>query len=200
MSAAPLLYLALLSACRTVPPAFQDRLVATLPADVDPRWTVAFSPDGRQVAYIAKTAEGSWAVRGTWKSRRLDTICCMAISDDGNRVAYMGGDRGAEVISLDDRIVGEGTREWRPIWPLSFSGDGQVVAYAMAHLKERKARIVVDGREGPLFASVGLPSLSRDGRVVAYRAERNDEYFIRIRDRDEPACDFVTDPAVSGRS
>lgn len=44
---------------------------------------------------------------------------------------------------------------------------------------------------------VGQPVLSANGAVVAYRAERNGEYFIRVGDREEPAFDFVTDPAVS---
>ena len=63
--------------------------------------------------------------------------------------------------------------------------------------KGQRGRVVVNDREGPEFDSVGQPFLSTDGSVVAYRAERNDEHFIRIGDREEPAFDFVTDPAVS---
>jgi hypothetical protein len=39
--------------------------------------------------------------------------------------------------------------------------------------------------------------MSRDGRVVAYWARRNDAYFVRTGDREDPPCEFVTDPAVS---
>ena len=45
--------------------------------------------------------------------------------------------------------------------------------------------------------NVGPPVLSRDGRVVAYRAERNGRHFIQVGDREEPAFDFVSDPALS---
>jgi WD40 repeat protein len=57
--------------------------------------------------------------------------------------------------------------------------------------------VVVNGREGPGFEMAGRPSLSRDGRVVAHWAIRDDGYFVRIGDRDEPAFDFVIDPVVS---
>jgi len=55
----------------------------------------------------------------------------------------------------------------------------------------------VNDREGPEYDAVGHPALSADGAVAAYRAERNDTWFIRIGDREEPAYDFVTDPAIS---
>jgi len=72
-----------------------------------------------------------------------------------------------------------------------------VVAHRLMQGKGQRGRVVVNGREGPEFDGVGQPFLSADGAVVAYRAERNDAYFIRVGDRDEPAFEFVTDPAVS---
>lgn len=57
--------------------------------------------------------------------------------------------------------------------------------------------MVVNGKESPKFDMVGRPALSRDGRVVAYWACRNDEYFVRVGDREDRAYEFVTDPAVS---
>lgn len=55
-------------------PAFEDRLLATIPEGVEVFVPIAFSRDGCVAAYVARTPEGYWAVRGTWKSRRLDAI------------------------------------------------------------------------------------------------------------------------------
>lgn len=71
--------LAVLSACRATPVGgtddpFQERILATLPEGVDVVPPVAFSPDGQQVAYIARTPDGFRAVRGAWRSRRLDAL------------------------------------------------------------------------------------------------------------------------------
>lgn len=71
------------------------------------------------------------------------------------------------------------------------------MAYTLSRDKERRSRVVVNDREGPEYDMVGHPVLSADGAVVAYRAERDDEWIIRVGDREEPAYDFVTDPAIS---
>jgi len=97
---------------------------------------------------------------------------------------------------VDDQIFATYS-DRQPGWPLAFSADGSVVAHRLWQVKGKRCRVVVNGREGPEFDGVGQPFLSADGAVVAYRAERNDEYFIRVGDRDGPAFEFVTDPAVS---
>jgi hypothetical protein len=55
-------------------PAFDEQLLATIPEGVEVLVPIAFSRDGRQAAYVAQTPGGTWAVRGSWKSRRLDAI------------------------------------------------------------------------------------------------------------------------------
>ncbi|HEY3226148.1 MAG TPA: hypothetical protein VGK61_04010 [Planctomycetota bacterium] len=71
--------LGFLAACRSpspaeAGPAFEERLLATIPEGVEVFVPIAFSRDGRQAAYVAQTSGGYWAVRGSWKSRRLDAI------------------------------------------------------------------------------------------------------------------------------
>ena len=104
---------------------------------------------------------------------------------------------GREVIGLDTGIFASFGPERTPVWPISFSADGTVIAYPLVNAKATRGRVVVDGRRGPEYDVVGRPALSADGRVVAYRAQRDDECFIRINDREEPAWDYVSDPAVS---
>lgn len=71
--------LAFAAACRSpsppgAGPAFEERLLATIPEDVEVFVPIAFSRDGRVAAYVAQSSDGTWAVRGSWKSRRLDAI------------------------------------------------------------------------------------------------------------------------------
>lgn len=75
MRATVLLLLAL-SACATTrsPSHFQERILATIPEGVEVVGPPDFSADGREVAYIARSGDDYHAVRGTWKSRRLDAL------------------------------------------------------------------------------------------------------------------------------
>ena len=79
MKRAGFLFVGVLAACsnggETAAPPFQDRLLATIPAEFEIVLPAAFSPDGSDVAYRAKAGHEEWyAVRGTWKSRRLDFL------------------------------------------------------------------------------------------------------------------------------
>jgi len=70
-----ILLLLALSACATTPASspFQDRVLATIPEGTDLIAT-AFTPDGLEVAYVARTGDVCRAVRGTWKSPPLDAM------------------------------------------------------------------------------------------------------------------------------
>ena len=181
MTRAALTLFVLIASCSS--PGFQNRLLATIPSDVEVSIPPAFAPNGRSVAFVARSGDGDRAIRDGWRSARFDFICCLSISDDGRRVAFLGNDdRGANFV-VDDEIL--------PAYPVEFSGDGTVVAYPL------QGRIVVSGVAGPEFDGVGFPSLSRDGRVVAYRVQRGDRSQIRFGDREGPPFARVTDPVVS---
>jgi hypothetical protein len=120
----------------------------------------------------------------------------VAISDDGKRVAFLGNDGGRQIIGLDDRDI-SGYVDRDPSFPLTLSADGSTVAYLVLDRTPEGVCVVINGREGRRFDRAGRPAMSRDGRVVAHWASRNDEYFVRIGDLEGPAYEFVTDPAVS---
>lgn len=105
------------------------------------------------------------------------------------------------MIYLDDRIVGRADERRSGVWPITLSGDGSAVAMRMAHYskdEEPKYWLIFQGEESQPFMNVGRPALSRDGRVIAFKATRDDEeWFVRIGERDEPAGDSVTDPVVT---
>ena len=63
-----------LAACQSVPASFSEHLIATIPEGVDVEVPIAFTRDGLQAAYVARASDGCRAVRGTWKSARLDVL------------------------------------------------------------------------------------------------------------------------------
>jgi hypothetical protein len=87
------------------------------------------------------------------------------------------------VISLDDRTLGTSSGGRSGVWPISLSGDGSVVAYRMSARggadQDLQYWVIVNGKESPRFTYTGRPSLSRDGRVIAYRASLEEQEFIR---------------------
>jgi hypothetical protein len=56
-------------------PAFQERLLATIPEDVRVVVPVAFSVDGRNAAWVKRPGETSLAVCGAWKSKPYGALC-----------------------------------------------------------------------------------------------------------------------------
>ena len=65
----------LLAGCASPPPAFEEHLISTIPPGLEVRAPIAFSPNGVGAAYMARAGHEEWyAVRGTWKSRRLDFL------------------------------------------------------------------------------------------------------------------------------
>lgn len=83
-------------------------------------------------------------------------------------------------------------------WPPVFSETGRVVACRLSSLRSQKECVGIDGRRGEEFERVGPPSLSRDGKQVAYRAQEHLRSFVVVDGRRGPAFDYVTDPVISG--
>lgn len=84
------------------------------------------------------------------------------------------------------------------MFPLSLSADGRVLAWKL-NPEGGSSKIVVDGVEGQAYASTGVPVLSNDGTVVAYRAaDAEGRWFVVVGGKRVSASfELVTDPAVS---
>ena len=79
MSRSLFLTVACLASCAAPAPrenvsSFEDRLLAVLPEGADDRTGVAFSRDGRHVAYVERSPDGCRAVNGSWRSPPLDAL------------------------------------------------------------------------------------------------------------------------------
>ena len=111
---------------------------------------IAFSPDGRHVAYSGYRDHHWFAVRDGIEGPRWTCVEEVTLSPDGRHVAYTGGQdqRGPWSFCVDDR-VGE---SYDDIKHITFSADSRHVAF----IAQRDGRrfLVCDGAEGPAHARI----------------------------------------------
>ena len=138
--------------------------------------SITFSPDGKQLAYTAKRPAGDWvAVIDGKESAPAHTIGRPLFSPDGSIFGFavfrsehegayiLNGKRAGEVYDdIDDAV---------------FSSDGK--HYVFTARRDKRWRVVHDGREGTPYADVLHPRISADGAHVAYVARDNDgKHFV----------------------
>jgi hypothetical protein len=131
--------------------------------------SLVLSPDGSQVAYIARQGNQYFAVVNGVQQQSFPSIIptSLRFSDDGSRVGYLAGVAGG-MAAVIDGVQG------RPYSSISdegiiFSPFGERYAYAARN--NAVWVVVVDGQQGGLgFSSIQNRSLSfsADGRRVAY--------------------------------
>ncbi len=112
-------------------------------------------------------------------------------------MAVVADVEGRQVVFLDDVEVSPAGPDWVPSWPPVFSETGNVAAFRLSSRSTGRGRIAVDGRPGPEFDRVGPPVLSRDGRRVAYRAQRGERSFLVVDGVAGPELELMSDPAIS---
>jgi len=120
-------------------------------ADLDDHPThplLAFSPDGRQVAYVARDHTSTRMVVDGVPGPEFDNVSYPVFSPDGQRLAY-GVTRGSRCcLVLDGSPQESGDGVGKPV----FSPDGQRLMYGM--VKGKKHTVVVDETPGEAFDEV----------------------------------------------
>jgi hypothetical protein len=129
------------------------------------------------------------------------------VSPDRRRVAFVAKVAGGEAAYVDGRagktypaIASDPLSEAGLGSPFTFSRDGGRVAY-VAHLGTGRARgprrVVVDGKEGPVFDYVWTGGLhfGDDGKHFRYRAERGGKHFVVVDGVEYGPYESVTAPA-----
>jgi Tol biopolymer transport system component len=173
-------------------------------------WEVVWAPDGRSVAFTAQLGSDWFCVVDGKKGEPFDSVGNLTFSPDGKTFAY-GANEGTWQMVLGEEKGDEFDSIGLPV----FSADGKTIGYA-ASLGAN--RMVVLGPEPRNFIGpsapcddAGPPSLSRDGRVWAYRAVPNGQFKEQVRIGrtkgqsgdlqcwEEPGAlyDSVSDPVVS---
>ncbi len=155
---------------------------------------LAFSPDGRRLAYLLFSGGEAELVVGDERRVVEGTVVGTPLfSPDGAELAYA-------VVSGSDMFVvrgaARGPRFDRVEWAsLRYSPDGRRLAYAA--VRQGRALMTADGEVGPDFDRVGPPVWSPDGRRVAHAAWTPAGACLVVAGRRTEAFDDVSLPAWS---
>jgi Tol biopolymer transport system component len=183
----------------------EDRLLATIPADVSSVGKIEFSPDGRHVAYVASVGGKSVVVVDNIRSEEFDSINGFGgralFCPDGKRVVYLAT-RGESIYM----VVGSKRSEaFAEVGFARFSPDGAHVAFWATNGKN--GFVVVDGIKGRSFDwVVGQddfrllypdPIFHPDDGRVAYRAGQDGKSYVVFGDELSEGFDFVASPVFS---
>lgn len=178
------------------------RLTNNPDEDRQPSW----SPDYRQIAYVSRTQDSSWAVfimnADGSNPRRLtsDSMATYAEnptwSPDGQRIAFVTSTSSGlqvQVVNIDGsdyrRLVESTEESYDPAW----SPDGQSIAYAVPQNDKYSAIFVADVNHGNLPNQLSRedggesrsPAWSPDGLKIAYAVTGGSHGdAIMVRDAD----------------
>jgi len=124
---------------------------------------IAFSPDGKRLAYIAKRGENGFIVCDGVEGPAYDGVYNPEFSPDGKRLAYIAR-RAKEYFVVCD------AREWKDVRP-RFSPDGKHL-YGMGG-RGKKSFVAIDDKAGALHDSIWLRGVLRNRlHYIAFDEDR----------------------------
>ena len=160
-----------------------------------------FSPDGKRVAYVARTGSQYFAVIDGVQSPAVDAIIDNRIifTPDGKQTAYAAR-------SEEKFMIVSATGEPKPFdaiigGTLTYSSDGKRLAAGVAH--GANYFVIDNAVEGKPFDRIVTASLafSPDGQRLAYVAERDGKMLVVVDGKEESSFDVIeTPPVFSGDS
>jgi Tol biopolymer transport system component len=160
-----------------------------------------FGPAG-QLGYIGYGGENQFLIvyDGKEDPNRFKEIKVrsVVISDDGKHVAYVAEpDSFAGVAVIDGKpgkVYGAFEGDIIP-GSLGLSPDGSRAGYAVK--KSGKAYVVLDGKDGKLYANVGGPVFSPDSRHAAYQAASGGKLLVVVNGKEGQGYDRLGMPQFS---
>lgn len=169
-------------------------------------WRLKFSPDGKTVAYFARTGAGKWVcVLGETPGEEFEDISrppmdSLYFSSDGGRVAYWAN-RGGKRNERGDLVGGTwhavvGTEVGEPFdlpgWPIKFNAGGTVVAYCgnqggtldkFGWGEGGRFTLVVDGRSVRTAEKIAWLDFPPSGDLPAYSFREGEKFFTAYGER-----------------
>jgi len=159
---------------------------------IDHVFAPIFSPDSRQVAYIAGNRSSLRALFGMWDVTEravvdgkeltgYQQVEGLVFSPDSKKLAYCADakwNQGTSVV-----VDGVEGKPFDQITGVHFSPDSTRLAFVAFQRPEPKARglnfAVIDGNEGPKYESVPTVEFSPDSKHTAYRAGNKEKLIVR---------------------
>ena len=143
--------------------------------------SMAWSPDGKTLAFVAQNAGRWYVVQGGKRSEPFDGVKELTWSPDGRTLVF------SAAISKDWCCVvnGKKAEAFDDVKELSFSPDGKTLAYCAA---EGEWMLVVGGEKGSRYQPLGRPVFSRDGKAWAFAAniEGKEAIVVNRENRNKP--------------
>jgi hypothetical protein len=159
-------------------------------------------PKGERVAYAGVSGKKSRAVIDGQEQKEYDAVDEPVFSADGQHVAYRiinfvktkDPARGVETAKQYMWAVldGKDKRSYDDVRGMTFSADGNHLAYIAADLQERKQMAVVDELPGKRYDRVGFVSLGPGGKPQAYSAREGTAKYAVIDGKELPGEGFIT--------
>ncbi|MGC2062404.1 MAG: hypothetical protein WA610_05450, partial [Thermodesulfovibrionales bacterium] len=145
---------------------------------------LTFSRDGTGFSYAAEKGGAVYLIMNGREEKlpKAALVSDPVIRPDKKGAGVIMGD--PEKVFLHQAFYNDGTKEknYTMIEDLAYNGDGSAHAYAA--LKDKKWRIVVNGKEGPAFDRVVGPLFTPDGKLSVYRARKDGKRFVVVADAD----------------
>lgn len=175
--------------------------LATIPGDHEVVEGPIFSPNGRKVAYVAKTENKYFVVVNGKEGKAYDEIAGVPLfSPNSQKMAYIAKkDCMESTIELEGKeypiktgckelvvINDEEGKVYNKVHPPIFSPDSQKIVYEA--IKERNFFIVVNGEE----KDEGYPIFSPDSHKIAYITREGEQRFIVVNGKEGKKYDAIS--------
>jgi Tol biopolymer transport system component len=143
---------------------------------------LSYSKDGKSLAYVADKAGLTYLVLDGREEQAPKTalLANPVVLPDNNSISIITG--GPDRVTIHQAFNSAVCKEnlYETIEDLVYDKTGRNHAYSA--FKSDKWRIVVNGKEGPLFDRIIGPMFSPDGTRVVYRARQDDKRFVVVAD------------------
>jgi Tol biopolymer transport system component len=175
------------------------------PAYGEPQPLFLISPDGKRAAYIAKDGEKTYMVVDGKPFGQYDPGAGPALfSPDSAHFAYSAWNGKKVFVVLDGKQGQEygASEAWDTpmIDDLTFSPDGNRLAYTVSHSTRTKCFVVLDGTAGPGYGYISYLAFSPDSKHLAYctgSAGSDKKCFAVLDGKPGPEFDGAADPVFS---
>lgn len=153
--------------------------------------SVTFSPDGKSLAYVKQKGDRQALVVNDKEGAEYSLVHAPVFSADGSTFAY-SVEKGGKPMpggffdgATSHLVVGERVSEAFPhVFSPMLSRDGKTVVFTGSSEDLSENFIVVNGKKGPNYGMNLFPTISPDGKVVAYKAEKRPKRLVVVGDKE----------------